>query len=391
MNITFLTFYYPPDLSAGSFRAAALVDALKAQMKPADRITVITTSPNRYKQASVEAPDSETHGPVTIKRIRLPAHESGMVDQAKAFAHFSWRALKLARESRPDLVIGTSSRLFTASLAGLVATRYRAKLYLDIRDIFSDTIGDIFGNGAGRFALPLISALERTTIRRADAVNLVSPGFLELFKAMAPDQQFRTFTNGIDPEWMLPLAPVERQAGRIPNIVFAGNIGEGQGLHKVLPAAARALEGEASFTIVGAGGRRRELEAALREAAVSNVQLVDPVPRSQLAEYYEAADILFLHLNDYPAFEKVIPSKVFEYAATGKPVLAGISGYGARFIADNIAGASVFAPCDADAMADAVRRCLAGPAVYDRASFVERFGRSAIMTRMATDILSFRA
>lgn len=390
MNIAFLTFYYQPDLSAGSFRATALVDALTARMQPGDRITVITTSPNRYKQASVEAPETEVHGPVTIKRIRLPSHESGMVDQAKAFAHFSWRALKLAQASRPDLVIGTSSRLFTASLAATVATRHRAKLYLDIRDIFSDTIGDIFGGGVGRLALPLISAIERTTIRRADTVNLVSPGFLDLFRVTAPDQIFRTFTNGIDPEWMEPMSAVRKRPGEVPNIVFAGNIGEGQGLHKILPAAARRLEREASFTIVGAGGRRRELEAALREAAVSNVRLVDPVPRSQLVEYYAAADILFLHLNDYPAFEKVIPSKVFEYAATGKPVLAGISGYGAQFIADNIAGASVFAPCDADAMVDAARRCLADAAVYDRRSFVERFSRRAIMDEMAADILSFR-
>jgi len=31
------------------------------------------------------------------------------------------------------------------------------------------------------------------------------------------------------------------------------------------------------------------------------------------------ADVLFLHLNAYKAFEKVLPSKIFEYAATGRP------------------------------------------------------------------------
>ena len=73
MNITFLTFYYPPDLSAGSFRAAALVEALSAQLRAEDRVTIITTSPNRYKEASVEAPETETHGPVTIRRVRFPS------------------------------------------------------------------------------------------------------------------------------------------------------------------------------------------------------------------------------------------------------------------------------------------------------------------------------
>jgi glycosyltransferase involved in cell wall biosynthesis len=390
MNITFLTFYYPPDLSAGSFRAAALVEALSARLREEDRITVITTSPNRYREASVDAPETELHGPVTIRRIRLPRHESGMVDQAKAFAHFARHALKLAGASNPDLVIGTSSRLFTASLASTVAMRHRAKLYLDIRDIFSDTIGDVFGAGPGRFAMPLISALERFTIRRADAVNLVSPGFLGIFEAMAPGKYFRTFTNGIDPEWLAPLPPSDTPPAGPINIVFAGNIGEGQGLHKILPVAAKQLENEARFTIVGAGGRRGHLETALRDAGVVNVELVDPVPRSQLADYYIAADQLFLHLNDYPAFEKVIPSKVFEYAATGKPILAGIAGYGAQFISENIDGAAVFRPCDAAAMVDCVRRSIGEPASYDRGAFVQRFDRGAIMKEMAADILSFR-
>lgn len=390
MNITFLTFYYPPDLSAGSFRAAALVEALSEQLRPEDRITVITTSPNRYKQASVEAPDTEIYGPVTIRRVQLPQHDSGMVDQAKAFAHFSWQALGLARASRPDLVIGTSSRLFTASLAAVLATRYRAKLYLDIRDIFSDTIGDIFGVGMGRLAMPLISFLEKATIRRADAVNLVSPGFLGVFEEMAPGKLFRTFTNGIDPEWLEPLSASGTSQSRPLNIVFAGNIGEGQGLHKILPVAAKKLETEARFTIVGAGGRRRQLEMALHDAGVVNVEMVDPVPRSRLTDYYIAADLLLLHLNDYPAFEKVIPSKVFEYAATGKPILAGIAGYGAQFISGNIDGAAVFRPCDVEGLVNCVRQSINAPISYDRRTFVQRFSRSTIMKEMAADVLSLR-
>ena len=45
-----------------------------------------------------------------------------------------------------------------------------------------------------------------------------------------------------------------------------------------------------------------------------------------------STDVLFLHLNDYSAFRKVIPSKIFEYAATGKPIVAGVSGYAAEFL-----------------------------------------------------------
>jgi hypothetical protein len=51
-----------------------------------------------------------------------------------------------------DLVLATSSRLMTAALGALIARRKRARLYLDIRDIFVDTIGDV---SPGPLALPL--------------------------------------------------------------------------------------------------------------------------------------------------------------------------------------------------------------------------------------------
>jgi len=54
---------------------------------------------------------------------------------------------------------------------------------------------------------------------------------------------------------------------------------------------------------------------------------------------------LFLHLNAHAAFEKVLPSKIFEYAH-GKPIWAGVAGHAARFIASEVPNAAVFAPCN---------------------------------------------
>ena len=55
MRIGVLTFYYPPDLSAGSFRAAALIAALRELAPPGTQIDVITTMPNRYHSVPASA------------------------------------------------------------------------------------------------------------------------------------------------------------------------------------------------------------------------------------------------------------------------------------------------------------------------------------------------
>jgi glycosyltransferase involved in cell wall biosynthesis len=105
------------------------------------------------------------------------------------------------------------------------------------------------------------------------------------------------------------------------------------------------------------------------------------VPRAQLIALYQSADVLFLHLNAYPAFLKVLPSKLFEYGALGKPVLAGVGGYAREFVETEVNGAAVFPPCDANAAETALRGLPTG--TVDRQIFTDKFKRANIMKRLA--------
>jgi hypothetical protein len=236
--------------------------------------------------------------------------------------------------------------------------------------------------------LPVLRWLERWAVGRASRVNVVSEGFLPYMQAIAPQDDFRTFSNGIDDEFLeADFAPVTAADSRLPLVLYAGNIGEGQGLHVFLAKAAARCDGRARFRVVGDGGRRAALLDSLRTRGVGNVEVLDAVPRERLFEHYREADVLFLHLNDHPAFTKVLPSKIFEYAVTGRPILAGVAGNPARFIEQHVPGAEVFAPCDAVGMATALGRLLDGPRFVDRADFRERFSRRRIMHDMAVDVL----
>ncbi len=139
------------------------------------------------------------------------------------------------------------------------------------------------------------------------------------------------------------------------------------------------------FRVIGDGGRRELLLELLQQAGAHNVEVLPPMPRAALLKTYLSADILFLHLNAHAAFEKVLPSKIFEYAATGKPIWAGVAGYAAKFIADEVPNAAVFTPCNAS---QAIEK-LAGLILQDRPrrDFVNRYARRNIASAMANDIL----
>jgi len=389
LNILVLSFYYHPDLGAGSFRATALVNELKRSVPDGSHIHVLTTLPNRYKSYPVDAPQEEIGSNYTINRIMLPSHKSGMIDQARAFAVFSREVIRQVKSRKYDLVFATASRLMPAVLGAWIARKKKATLYLDIRDIFVDTIKDVFPKYLALLTGPLFSLLERWAVNRATKVNLVSKGFAGYFNDRYPGKSFTYFTNGIDNEFIEACSSICNTDTASPatvNVLCAGNIGEGQGLHSIIPEIAKRMEGRISFKVIGDGGRKDALRTALLKAQTKNVELLPPVNRTQLIKEYLDADVLFLHLNDYDAFKKVLPSKLFEYAAMGKPVWAGIAGHSASFVNTEINNAAVFSPCDDEAAEKAFNRLR----IKDepRQKFIDKYSRSNIMKKMAEDILS---
>jgi hypothetical protein len=395
MRILVLSFYYAPDLSAGSFRSSTLVAALCDQLPANARVDVLTTLPNRYDSFAVDVPIAESRDGLTIRRIALPAHRSGMIDQSRAFLAYVREVLRLVRYEDYALVYATSSRLMTAVLGSWVARRKNAPLYLDIRDIFLDTMGDILPRMVATVFKPVFSQLERFALSRATRVNLVSNGFAAYFVDRYPDLAYSFFTNGIDDEFISMYAADEADAHRpesavnpaceqIPVALYAGNMGEGQGLHIIIPELAQRMQGQVRFRLIGDGGRRGELEKALAVQGISNVVVLPPVDRQELIHEYRGADILFVHLNRYQAFEKVLPSKLFEYAATGKPIWAGVAGYSADFVHEHIENAAVFRPCDVVGAVAAFDRLRRG--TTPREAFIRQFSRRSISAAMAADI-----
>jgi glycosyltransferase involved in cell wall biosynthesis len=388
MRVLVVSFYYEPDLSAGSFRTTALVAAMRERAPPGTRIDVITTLPNRYHSYVKEARELEVSEGLEIRRIALPTHRSDMTGQSRAFVTFARRTLAHVAARGYDLVVATSSRLMTATLGAWIARRKGAMLYLDIRDIFVENMRELLPPVLAWPVGKVFSPIESWTMRRADRINLVSRGFEDYFRTRYSDRPLSWFSNGIDEEFLAaaPRAAASRRHDRVVTVLYAGNIGQGQALHQILPNLSAALRGRARFVVIGDGGRRAALERLV--AGIDNVELRGPLPRAALLDAYRSADVLFLHLGALRAFERVLPSKVFEYAALGKPVLAGVAGYAARFIREEVTNSAVFPPGH---VAEAVQG-FESLELADRArpEFIEKYARTHIARAMANDVFALR-
>lgn len=383
-RILYLSFYFEPDLCAGSFRNSPLVKELAKQLEGKATLDVITTLPNRYSTFQADAPKFETRSNISIYRIVIPKHKSGMKDQIFSFKAYFSETKKLIKAQKYDLVVASSSRLFTAYLGYTIAKSQNIPLYLDIRDIFTDTMNDVIKSKIVKLsALPVLREIEKRVFNYAKHINLISGGFEGYFKKF-PSAKYTFFPNGID-DIFLNLPNSEIRDNDVKFITYAGNFGEGQGLHKIIPEAAKRLGDKFKFLLIGDGGAKKLLLDELERLQVRNVQIVDPMKRNELLKVYEKSDFLFIHLNDYEAFKKVLPSKIFELAAYDKPLIAGVAGFAKQFIEQNVSNKILFLPGD---VSDMVTQLEAYIYINEtRAEFLKKFKRENINREMASSIV----
>ena len=93
-------------------------------------------------------------------------------------------------------------------------------------------------------------------------------------------------------------------------------------------------------------------------------------------------------MNDYSAFKKVLPSKIFELAAYPKTIIAGVSGYSADFIKKEVANSYVFNPCDIHSLVGFLENDKTS-SNFDRELFKAKFSRSAINKELSVNIINY--
>ena len=235
-------------------------------------------------------------------RIPLPEHKDKMYLQVFSFVLFAKEVLRLTRNHEFDVVVATSSRLLTGVLAALVAKRCRAKLYIDIRDLFVEAISDTLHIAIRLAVTPLLAGLEKYLYRSSDTINVVSEAFIPRVKSIAPKVKVTCFRNGIDEKFVNTKfdKPICEDK---PVVLYAGNIGGGQGLHKIIPCIAKKTAHSVHYKIIGAGRKRDDLIRKVNEFNLTNVEVLDPVSREDLMEQYKQADVLLIHLDDCKSFK----------------------------------------------------------------------------------------
>ena len=146
------------------------------------------------------------------------------------------------------------------------------------------------------------------------------------------------------------------------------------------------FERNVQFTIIGSGTKKKLLSHQISKKNIKNVKLLDPIKRDELFKLYSQVDILFLHLDNKIAFERVLPSKIFEYASTGLPIIAGVSGYAKKFLLEEVKNVYIFQPSNINSAVSLFNAV--DLKIVDRQDFISKYSRKKISNDLFKDILS---
>ncbi|MCG8557572.1 MAG: glycosyltransferase family 4 protein [Proteobacteria bacterium] len=215
----------------------------------------------------------------------------------------------------------------------------------------------------------LAARAEAWTVRQASAVLAVSTAVRQHATSLGVDPaRVHVVPNAVDPAHFRPGPPdptlrARWDLGDGPVLGFVGSLRAWHGVRVLaeLLARLRPRFSGLRLLVVGDGPLRHELEQAARElGVVDSVVFTGALPHEQVGALIRCFDV---GLAPYPALEHSFyfsPLKLFEYMASGVPVVASAQGQVADIIVPNETGL-LHAPGDTLSMASAVEQLLVDP------------------------------
>lgn len=399
MRILYVSQYYPPDIGAPSARVSELAQAWARAGHEVTVLTAFSHHPHGTKQPQDRRKfwRWERDGEVQVLRAYVyAAPNAGFLWRIVSYVSFMFSALlcgsMLTRSQ--DVVIATSPQLFTGVAGRWLALVKRARFLFEVRDLWPESIVGVGAMKPSR-AIRWLEYLAHWLYRSCDRIITVGAGYKKLIveKYAIDPAKFEVIPNGVDVTRFQLKATTRANVRRSLDIqdetviLYLGTHGMAHGLELVLDVAERLQYATSlRFLFVGDGAERQQLIDDAERRKLRNVQFLGPQPRDKVIGFYAAADICLVPLRKVALFQHVLPSKMFEILAMGRPMILSVEG-DARDLLDASGGGIGIPPEDSSALEEAIVQ-LAQSA--DLRSDMGRRGSDFVRTHYDRQVLAAR-
>ncbi|SHL88102.1 WcaI family glycosyltransferase [Chitinophaga sp. CF418] len=366
--------------------------------------TVITSFPH-YPQWKVQAPYQKSrywfrkevadNNNITVYRCPqyIPSQPTGKKRLLMDFSFGLSVTMKLLQQlltRKIDIVVVVAPPFHLGLLAVLYKKLRGARFLYHIQDLQIEAARDLKMISSPSLIRSLFR-MERFILRHADIVSSISDGMMKKVQGKI-GQEVSFLPNWVDVTFFHPLenrAQIKTEYGFSATdkvILYAGAIGEKQGLEAILQVAdSMKKDARVKFLICGAGPYREQLRQQAVTSQLDNVYFRDPEPFDRFNRLLNMADV-HLVIQKASAGDLVMPSKLTTILAVGGLALVTANEHTSLYslVKENNIGIVIEAE-NTDALKEGI--CLA---IYKRQEHITRNAWQYALNYLAIDKIMSR-
>ena len=387
MRILFLTDNFPPEVNVPATRT---FEHAKEWVKSGAEVTVITCFPN-FPQGKVYSgyrnKFKEVEVIAGIKVIRVWSYMSankGFIRRTLDYMSFAFMSSLVGLFEKADVIIATSPQFFT-TWSGWFLSKMKHKAWIfELRDLWPESIASVGAMKKESNSYKFLESIEKKLYLSADLVIPNTPAFKENLRSRnIPEDKMHVIPNGANLD-LFKISDHEnglrKKLGIKEDFIvgYIGTHGLAHSLDFVIQSIAQANFEGVHFLFIGDGAEKENIKRIAKEKNLHNVTFLNLIPKEQIPKYLSIIDASLVPLKKSDTFKTVIPSKIFEACAMGKPILLGVEGQ-AKEIVNEFGAGVCFEPENTNEFIESVDK------LKTEDEFYESVSRNALKLAQAYD------
>ena len=166
--------------------------------------------------------------------------------------------------------------------------------------------------------------MEKMVLERSDAVTVISPGMKREFQEIV-DREYHVIPNGFDKEDTLPDQKIEIDRNHF-TLAHIGSLTKTRNAENLWKALQELVSENDEFAqnleIKNVGKIDMDAVESLKKFGMeSYLKRVDYMPHQEVIIEQQKASVLVLLINNTPNAKLILTGKIFEYLASGRPII----------------------------------------------------------------------